>query len=99
MAKPAKKPVKTAAAPANVWSSMRFGKANYAPLSPVTFLPRAAEIHPGRTAVVHGTKFISYALFYQRARRLASALERRGIKTGDVVSAMLPNIPAMLDAH
>ena len=99
MAKPAKKPVKTAAAPANDWSSMRFGKANYAPLSPVTFLPRAAEIHPGRTAVVHGTKFISYALFYQRARRLASALQRRGIKKGDVVSAMLPNIPAMLDAH
>ena len=94
--KPAKarKPV-----PANPWASMTFGAANYAPLSPITFLPRAAEIHPDRIAVVHGTKFYNYALFYHRARRLASALARRGVGKGDVVSAMLPNIPAMLEAH
>ena len=97
---PAKKPaVKTAPAPANPWAALAFSAANYAPLSPLTFLPRAAEIHPDRIAVVHGTRFYNYALFYHRARRLASALERRGVKKGDVVSAMLPNIPAMLEAH
>jgi fatty-acyl-CoA synthase len=99
-APPAKKPAaKAAPAASKAWASLGFGPANYAPLSPTTFLPRAAEIHPDRIAVVHGTKFFSYALFYHRARRLASALALRGVKKGDVVSVMLPNIPAMLEAH
>ncbi len=84
---------------ANDWSAMKFGAANYAPLSPITFLPRAAEIHPKRIAVIHGAQRISYAQFYERARRLASALAKRGVGKGDVVAAMLPNVPAMLDAH
>ena len=45
----------------NAWSELTFGAANYAQLSPITFLPRAAEIHPTRIAVVHGTRFINYA--------------------------------------
>jgi fatty-acyl-CoA synthase len=49
--------------------------------------------------VIHGERRITYAQFLERARRLASALARRGVKRGDVVSAMLPNVPAMLDAH
>src|SRR4051812_21278332 len=81
------------------WSSMKFGPANYAALSPITFLPRAAEIHPKRTAIIHGAQRINYAQFYERARRLASALARRGVGKGDVVSVMLPNVPAMLDVH
>jgi len=84
---------------ASIWDSMVPGPANYASLSPITFLPRAAEIHPQRTAVVHGTRLISYALFYRRARQLASALAKRGVAKGDVVSVMLPNVPAMLEAH
>ncbi len=83
----------------SLWDSMVPGPANYASLSPITFLPRAAEIHPQRTAVVHGTRLISYALFYRRARQLASALAKRGVAKGDVVSVMLPNVPAMLEAH
>ncbi len=83
----------------NLWSSLKPGPANFTPLSPVVFLPRAAEIHPDRTAVIHGTTRYSYAEFYARARRLASALAKRGVKPGDVVSAMLPNVPAMLEAH
>ncbi len=91
--KPAPKPA------ANPWAGMKFGAANYSQLSPIDFLPRAAEIHPDRIAVVHGNRFINYALFYRRARRLASALAAHGVGKGDVVSVMLPNIPAMLEAH
>jgi len=73
--------------------------ASFAPLTPVAFLPRIAAIHPDRIAVVHGAQRISYRQFEERARRLASALARRGIRPGQTVSAMLPNVPAMLDAH
>jgi fatty-acyl-CoA synthase len=83
----------------DVWSSLKPGPANRTELSPIAFLPRAAEIYPQRIAVVHGKQRISYAQFFERARRLASALAARGVKRGDVVSAMLPNVPAMLDAH
>jgi fatty-acyl-CoA synthase len=83
----------------NMWSSLRPGPANRSELSPIAFLPRAAEIYPRRIAVVHGQQRITYAQFFERAQRLASALTKRGVKRGDVVSAMLPNVPAMLDAH
>src|SRR5881628_136695 len=73
--------------------------ANFAPLTPLGFLPRTAEIHPERVAVIHGDRRIIYREFDARARRLASALLRRGIGPGDTVSAVLPNVPAMLDAH
>jgi fatty-acyl-CoA synthase len=73
--------------------------ANYAPLTPVSFLQRTAEIHPRRTAVIHGERRLSYVELYARARRLASALAKRGIGPGDTVSAMLPNVPAMVEAH
>ncbi len=83
----------------NIWQSLSPGPANYVPLSPVVFLSRAAEIHPDRVAVIHGSRQYNYLEFYTRARRLASALAKLGVKPGDVVSAMLPNVPAMLDAH
>ncbi len=86
-------------APRSIWESLKPGAANFTPLSPISFLARAAEIHPDRAAVIHGQHRTSYAQFYARARRLASALVKRGVKKGDVVSAMLPNVPAMLDAH
>src|SRR5207244_12863212 len=63
------------------------------------FLPRSAEIYPERVAVIHGERRITYRDFDARARRLASALVQRGIGPGDTVSAVLPNVPAMLDAH
>jgi fatty-acyl-CoA synthase len=90
---------KTRTARRRVWAGLRPNAANCTPLSPLSFLPRAAEIHPDRVAVIHGAQRISYAQFYERARRLASALAKRGVKKGDVVAAMLPNVPAMLDAH
>ena len=74
-------------------------QANFQPLTPLTFLERAASVHPDRTAIIHGSLRRSYRDFYARSRRLASALSRRGIGRGDTVSALLPNTPAMLECH
>jgi fatty-acyl-CoA synthase len=73
--------------------------ANFQPLTPLTFLERAAAVFPDRSAIVHGGLRRNYADFYARARKLASALARHGIKRGDTVTAMLANTPAMLEAH
>ncbi len=73
--------------------------ANYAPLTPLSFLKRAAVVYPDQTAIIHGTQRISYGEFYNRARRLASALAKRGIGKSDTVSVMLSNTPPMLEAH
>jgi fatty-acyl-CoA synthase len=75
------------------------GPANCTPLTPLVFLPRTAAIYPDRTAIIHGERRISYRELHARARRLASALAARGIGVGDTVSVLLPNVPAMLDAH
>ena len=83
----------------NMWAALKPGPHNSAPLTPIDFLPRAAEIYPERVAVIHGKARYSYAQFYARARRLASALAKQGVRRGDVVSAMLPNVPAMLEVH
>jgi fatty-acyl-CoA synthase len=73
--------------------------ANYQPLTPVTFLERSARTFPDRTAIIHGTAHTSYRAFYARARKLASALTKRGIGKSDTVSVMLSNTPPMLEAH
>jgi fatty-acyl-CoA synthase len=73
--------------------------ANYQPLSPVNFLVRAAAVYPHKTAVIHGNTRFTYAEFYTRSRRLASALAKRGIGRGDTVSIMAPNVPPLLEAH
>jgi fatty-acyl-CoA synthase len=73
--------------------------ANYQPLTPLGFLERAAAVFPQHTAIIHGPLKRSYAEFYARARRLASALAKHGIKRGDTVSAFLANTPAMLECH
>ncbi|MGC1349660.1 MAG: acyl-CoA synthetase [Xanthobacteraceae bacterium] len=73
--------------------------ANFQPLTPLSFLARAAEVHPDTTAIIHGGLFRNYRDFYTRAKKLASALARRGVKRGDTVSVMLANTPAMVEAH
>jgi fatty-acyl-CoA synthase len=73
--------------------------ANFQPLTPLTHLARAASTYPDTIAVIHGKARLSYAQFYGRCRRLASALAARGIKKNDTVAAMLANTPAMLEAH
>jgi len=74
-------------------------KANFAPLSPVSFLRRAAQIAPGYTAIIHGERRYTYRQFWERSCRLASALTRRGIGPGDCVAIMAANTPEMLEAH
>jgi fatty-acyl-CoA synthase len=73
--------------------------ANYVPLSPVSFLLRAARIYPQRTAIIHGTRRYTYAQFLERTQRLAAALAQNGVRAGDTVAILAPNIPEMLEAH
>jgi len=73
--------------------------ANHAALTPLHFLQRAAAVYPQRTAIVHGTLRQTWAQTHERCRRLASALARHGLRRGDVVAVMLPNVPAMVEAH
>lgn len=73
--------------------------ANHVPLTPVDFLHRAAAVYPHKTAVVYGETRRTYAEFYRRCRQLGSALARAGVKIGDTVAVMAPNIPALLEAH
>src|SRR3989475_10951641 len=73
--------------------------ANYAPLTPLSFLERAAYVYPSRVSVIHGAQRSTWKETYERSRRLAHALAKRGLGVGDTVAAMLPNIPAMYEAH
>ena len=73
--------------------------ANHQPLTPLTFLERAASVFPDHTAIIHGGLRRNYAAFYGRARQLASALAQAGIRRGDTVSVLLTNTPAMLECH
>ena len=73
--------------------------ANYVPLSPVSFLKRTAAIYPDRLSAVYEDRSFTWAQTYERCKRLASFLSARGIKRGDTVAAMLPNLPAMNELH
>jgi fatty-acyl-CoA synthase len=73
--------------------------ANHVPLTPTTFLDRAAAIWPERTAVVHGPVRRTWAETAERCRRLASALERRGIGRGQTVAFLAANTPELFEAH
>ena len=74
-------------------------RANYAPLTPVDFLDRAATTWPQKVAIIHGDIRRTYLEFNRRCRQMASALDRRGIQKGDVIAIIAPNTPAMLEAH
>ncbi len=73
--------------------------ANYAPLSPLSFLERAAYVYPERIAAIQGDRKFTWAETYTRCRRLASALAKRGMGAGDTVAVMLPNNPPLFEAH
>ena len=75
------------------------GPANYTPLSPLSFIARAAALHADRPAILHGDARQTWAETYARCRRLASALAQRGVGPGDTVAVMAPNTPAMVEAH
>jgi len=74
-------------------------QANYVPLSPLSFLRRAAEVFPDRLAVIHGAEQHTWSETFSRCRSLGSALASRGIQHGDTVAVMAPNVPALMEAH
>ena len=73
--------------------------ANFAALTPLNFLARAAAVYPDKVAVIDGTRRFTYREFGERCRRFADALRRRGIAPGDTVAVLAPNVPALLEAH
>ena len=73
--------------------------ANFAALTPIDFIARAAAVYPQRLAIVHGALRQDWATTYRRCRQLASALQAAGVGRGDTVSVMLPNTPAMVEVH
>ena len=73
--------------------------ANFAPLSPLGFIERTAEVYSDRLAIVHGDLRQTWGQTYSRCRQLASALQRAGIGKNDTVAVMLPNTPPMVEAH
>jgi len=73
--------------------------ANYVSLSPLSFIRRAAAVYPDRTALIYNETRYSWQQTYSRCTRLASLLKHFGIKRGDTVAVMLPNVPAMYEAH
>ena len=73
--------------------------ANHIPLTPLSFLPRIASIYPKRDAVIYGKRKYNWSEVYKRSVRLASAIENAGVKPGEVVTIMAPNIPEMFEAH
>ena len=74
-------------------------EANFAALSPLSFIERTAEVYPDRLAIVHGDLRQTWAQTYARCRQLASALTQAGIGKNDTVAVMLPNTPPMVEAH
>jgi fatty-acyl-CoA synthase len=73
--------------------------ANYTPLTPLSLIARSAYVYPNRPAVVYDERTLTWAEVHARCRRLASALAQRGIGAGETVATMLPNVPAMYEAH
>ena len=73
--------------------------ANFVALTPLSFIERSAAVYPDYPAVVHGAIHRTWAQTYARSRQLAAALAQRGLGVGDTVAVMLPNIPAMVEAH
>lgn len=73
--------------------------ANYQPLTPLSFLKRAADVFPNQLSIIHGKRRYTYAQTYTRCIKLASALAKRGLGTGDTIAIIAPNIPEMLEAH
>ena len=73
--------------------------ANYTPLTPLSFLTRANDVYPQRIAIVHGQRRLSWSEVYRRCRYSAARLAALGIRTGDVVAVVAPNIPALFELH
>ena len=83
----------------NMYDVFKKNDANYVQLSPLSFLPRVANIFPNKEAVIYGERKYSWKNVYDRCRQLASSLQLKGIKKGDTVSVIAANTPEMIEAH
>ena len=83
----------------NAYDQLPRTPANFVALSPLRYLERAAYIYPDQDAIIHGNRHISWRETYTRCRKFAYQLQQLGIKKNDTVSVLLPNIPAMIEAH
>ena len=83
----------------NMYDVFKKNDANYVQLSPLSFLPRVANIFPNKDAVIYGERKYSWKNVYDRCRQLASSLQLKGIKKGDTVSVIAANTPEMIEAH
>ena len=84
---------------APAWDPSTPSKVFRSELNPVDLLRRAAYMYPDKVAVVHGTRRSSYRQLAERSWRLANGLRAAGLQKGDRVAVILPNSPAMLEAH
>ena len=73
--------------------------ANFASLSPLNFMERNRWVYKEKEAVVYGSRRYTYGELSDRIQRCAAALKAVGVKKGDRVAYLVPNIPAMLEAH
>ena len=80
-------------------SHLEKNSANFESLSPLSFFRRAALLYADYTATVHGERRYTWGETYQRALKIAAALQHRGVNQGDTVAVMLPNIPEMFESH
>ena len=80
-------------------SNLDKNAANYTPLSPLTFIERAAAVYPERCALVYNNLRHTWRDTYRRSCRFAGALRQHGVTRDDTVAVMLPNVPAMYEAH
>ena len=80
-------------------ASLDRNAANFVALSPLPFIERSALVYPQRLALIYGERRQTWGETFARCRRLADALARMGVGVGDTVATMLPNVPAMLEAH
>ena len=83
----------------NTPSNLKKNKANYWALTPISFIERTNKIWPERIAWIHGSKSNTYKELYSRCIKIAKGLKFKGIKKGDTVAALLPNVPAMIECH
>ncbi len=83
----------------NAPSNLKKNKANYWALTPISFIERTNKIWPERIAWIHGSKSNTYKELHSRCIKIAKGLKFKGIKKGDTVAALLPNVPAMIECH
>ena len=83
----------------NAYEELDQVKANFVPLSPLSFIERTAKVYPDRLSVIHGTRRYTWSQTYARTRQLASALKKLGIGKGDTVAIMGANTPETYEAH